>query len=342
MASILSQKHFRENLSLVDINDYNKLKSSLMITRDFSAIAITRLEEIVSVLMANSSIDEHHVWYSWTLESSYRASKLINSEIAVRIFTNYFESLKKRGFDVNASTTDGHKPLFFAAKHRCPFVVQALINAKADVNCKSGINEESSLHILAQGDFTDLARDCFDILVKNECDLNIRTRDYGVTDNKNITPIWQATVSTNIPYINALVNAKADVNLQENSNQITLLHYATDIKVVKTLVASRTDIFALYKGQTPYKHAKVNEAYWLRDQEKGDIMFRLREQCTMKAKFLEGEMRRYKTLLIDCFKTYIPVKVLANIVFEYVGCDEVDVEGERASKKQKLVIEEVS
>lgn len=329
-------------LSTVDLSNYGKLKNSLQKFRhedkDYSPISTARFEEIVNVIITKSSIDESLSEYACTLEKSYRASKEVIKEVAIRIFTNYFESLSKRGVDLNKTSWASLTPLHWSVSNKCPFILQALINLNADINitCLG----QSLLHHLASLSWDEQGEECFDILIKRGSDLNI-SGPWTVSPNPvspyNPTPLWNAVVSNNscAPLvIRAMVNAKADINLQQRINEETLLHRISkdpfpsfNMDILKTLIKLRADLFTPYKGLTAYKTARKSEQDFKELGEKLQCDFKVRmEESSRIATFLESEMRRI--IVTNCISTYLP-NVLKNIVIEYIVYDEID-------DKQKL------
>lgn len=341
-------------LGTVDLNNYNQLKNSLQKFRhkdsDYSPISTARFEEIVNVIITNCSIDESLSEYACTLEKSYRASKEIIKEVAIRIFTNYFESLSKRGVDLNKTSWASLTPLHWSVSSKCPFILQALINLNADISIKCYSSLQSLLHSLASLQWDEQGKECFDILIKRGSDLNI-SGPWTVSPNLvtvyNPTPLWNSVVSNNTCaplVIRAMVNAKADINQQQRINEETLLHRISknplpsfNMDILNTLIELGADLFTHYQGLTAYKTARKSEQYFKEQSEKLQCVFKEeRAVSSLIASILENEMRKYKIIVTDSINTCLP-NVLMNIVFEYLGYDEID-----DKKKLKRKIDELS
>lgn len=345
----------RPELVSVDLNDYGQLIKALSnkVEDKYSAISTDRFNAIVDVLVTKSKLEDPHALFSVTLEKSYRLSKQIDKKIAITIFSSYFESICKRGFDLNAPSYNSEVMLSYAVRSQCPFIVQAVIDAKADVNARFN-NQETALYVLAeegserQRGFTELHKESLAILLNNGCDLNISTTRYN-DNRKNLTPLDRALGDSNCGHeyrfecshaeklVKALVDAKADVNPTNELDKMPYLHHSLAINYIKILVDAGADLFATFEGLTAYKTAQILVITTQKEIEEKPYIdyFGIFLGCqSEKVQFLESEMKRYKSALITCLNESIRVKVLIEIVFQYLGCD--DFEPFSSNRKRKV------
>lgn len=206
------------------------------------------------------------------LEKCFRKSETFTLEKATEIFHSHLEPFNKEEFDVNQKLPGiDLTPVGFAAQNKSPALLNALIQAKADVNCGSKNSQDlqiqSPLHLVFQDSpthvqarlemnysyytFPDLQTECINVLIQHGCDPN--SREIG--DKSEVIffniPLTCAIEHGNTDQVESLVKAKADINIKINRGPFTTsyttpLHMAiSQISTLRKLVEFGADFFEM-------------------------------------------------------------------------------------------------
>jgi ankyrin repeat protein/thioredoxin-like negative regulator of GroEL len=165
----------------------------------------------------------------------------------------------------------GNTPLLVAAWKGQKFVVEYLLESKAEVNAKDN-SGETALHKAANSGYKDVVI----ILLAHQAEVN-------ATNNDGDTPLHQAAISRfndSKGVVEVLLENKAEVNIK-NNNGVTPLHCAAAsarINVVALLLANKAEVNAKdsYDGETPLNYAEYAEAHGDKDAAQ-DVEDLLRE-----------------------------------------------------------------
>lgn len=261
------------------------------------------------------------------LEKCFRKSETFTLDKATEIFHSHLEPFNKEEFDVNQKLPGiDLTPVGFAAQNKSPALLNALIEAKADVNCGSKNSQDlqihSPLHLLFENSpihiqtrlemnysyytFPDLQTECINVLIQHGCNPNSKVLgdDGEHIDN---TPLTCAIEYGNADQVESLVKAKADININIRrgpfiTSYTTPLHMGiSQISTLRKLVEFGADFFAM----SSRLETAASEAKRLTN---GKESFQF--LCEVKAKRLDDTR---VTLLELRFPN-----VLIDIVFDYL------------------------
>jgi ankyrin repeat protein len=124
------------------------------------------------------------------------------------------KALIKLGADVNAPGT-GRPALLWAAQNGWLEVVQTLLGAKADVNLRDNLGLTALERAVSVGAKPAM----FDVLLKAGADVNLK---YPSQIYPGRTVLMMAVADGNVPAVETLLKAKADVNLSDKSGDTAL------------------------------------------------------------------------------------------------------------------------
>jgi len=154
--------------------------------------------------------------------------------------TTIFEMLSEGLVDINGGCT----PALFAA---CSWgsgrlnVVQALIQAGADVNLLEEEDEDTALHVLCRDTYTNV--EVVKALLDAGANVNARNK-YGETALVLIMQSRFCVEKTKLDVVRVLLNAKCDINV-EVEGESALLHACRDkycYQIIRLLIASGADL----------------------------------------------------------------------------------------------------
>ncbi len=154
--------------------------------------------------------------------------------------------------DINAKDIYGLATvLHYAAENNNLQAISALVNAGADINAKDN-NGLTALHYVAK--YNDLQ--AIPALVNAGADINAK-------DNYGLTALHWAVQNNNLQAIPALVNAGANINAKDN-NELTALHYAAknnNLQAIPALVNAGADINAKSNARRTALHWAVRSEH---------------------------------------------------------------------------------
>lgn len=312
----------------------SQISSLSKIRNDPSQESETLLVDIRSDNLSRFGTSEH-LTYLVLLEKCFEKSKKFTFEKATQIFLEHIEGLKKLQFDINLSMRFYHDltPIEFAAMHKSPALLNAIIKAGSAVNwvTNAGIKfspislvflnkHQSDVYISYRPnmlapfmifDFSELQIKCLDVLLNNGSDPNSLTVpnlcyiEEGL-NHFQMYPLWHVMMELDSDenghskkMMKSLVSAKGDINYKNNG--LTTLQYAITYKfedeTIKFITELKADLFEKdFKGDTAADLAK-----------KGNSKI---------YKYLKDEM---KQKFGDALLEFIKVKALTNIVMDYDG-----------------------
>ena len=146
------------------------------------------------------------------------------------------EELRNRKADVNAKTTNGRPPLFFAASNGHRDAVILLLNNGADVNICDDTYKATALHRAAAIGHCGV----IDELLNRKADVNAKTIN-------EYTPLHMAALNGHTDAVKMLLNNGADVNSCDGKTNQTALHKAAHgghCGVIAELLNRKADVNA--------------------------------------------------------------------------------------------------
>ena len=167
---------------------------------------------------------------------------------AVEIFKNLAPIANARRINVRAKDPYGNTPLHQAARNQNPDIINALIQAGADIRAKNKYGY-TPLHWAA---WWNENPDTINALIQAGADINAKDED-------GITPLHRAAQNENADIISALIQAEADINAKDKDGD-TPLHLAAGFNenpdIINALIQADADILAQDKyGNTPLHRA---------------------------------------------------------------------------------------
>lgn len=233
------------------------------------------------------SMSTQHFIKLVSIEECFKKSQTFSFEKGTELFHKHLEELKKEGLNLHENLREwswSPTPLGFAAQQRSPVLVNALLQAKADVNystMKGDKSTNSPLHLLCMeiihfsqrkelplSSIHNYQTECTEILIRSKANLESLDEENHLLD----TPLFLATRNGYDNVVKLLVNAKANLYLDiinTNVNPLahhfpTPLHVITESKieieksllVTKMLVNVGIDFFAV----NLFKQTSADEA----------------------------------------------------------------------------------
>lgn len=261
------------------------------------------------------------------LERLFRKSEEFTIGKTAEIFLKFLRSRENHKIEVNLKLDMGITALGYAFHGNSPALIQAFIQAGADVNCGSRSEENDSIDGLPLQFLNDhrstvdsqLMVDCVDIALKHGCNPNAKiVKNYGINTH-NYVPLWNvvfSTITKNEDIIKSLIKGKADVNIEIDSETATPLHALLNnenrkLTVVKILFEEGANLFATDKdGKTVVESAK-RIAGISKSRDDIEIFVYLNNAVDVLSKEISVALERT-----------IPVKPLVDIIAGYLGFPE--------------------
>ena len=172
---------------------------------------------VINALVQNGAdveTDSYMLKYSMGLCKWVRHAENKPIHLAVRHNPAVLQALIDAGADVNAFNGKGYLPLHLAAFRHKRSAVGVLADAGADINRRADKDSLTALHLAARTGDTETA----DVLLNAQADVNL-------TDNNGEPPLFGAVRKNCVALVDALIQAGAELNMA-NKERLTAMHLA--------------------------------------------------------------------------------------------------------------------
>lgn len=318
----LSLANYEEEFKFLNNSNYKSKGYPISVEYFGKIIKVMGNSELLSHIETKSGDGKEwatHIWKLLHLEKCFRKSKEFTMDIAIDIFFQHFESIKKQGFDVNAVVSgNGNTALSWATERTSPAIITALIKAGVTAKCVFAPYADPFQRIFSSKESEELVDQSIDILAKSGFDPNVRLLPMCTNNETLVTPLWIASKSHSSHVIRSLVKAKADINIEiHHPEGSTALQAALisdskfdddpeKLSTVKTLIELGANIF-IEKGKGKTVADMLNKDIHF-EKEKVDV-------------FLDNIIFTINAHVELSKLEYFP-KVITNIVFEYLCSPE--------------------
>lgn len=230
----------------------------------YSDKKVSKILSHLKIARVQDGLNQHFIKLV-SIEECFKKSQTFSFEKGTELFHKHLEELKKEGLNLHGNLNQWQTtPLGFAARQRSPGLVNALLQAKADVNYGTMNGDKSTnspLHLLCMeiihysrrrnlplSSIQNYQTECTEILIRSKANLESLDEASHLLD----TPLFLATRNGYDNVVKLLVNAKANlyldiINKNVNPNPLahripTPLHViaGSEIEIEKSLLVTKT------------------------------------------------------------------------------------------------------